>query len=49
MGPPNLLFLLTDERHADTLGAYRNPSMQTPNPERLATQSTPMDSLPRLN
>ncbi|HAU39076.1 MAG TPA: hypothetical protein DCX07_15355 [Phycisphaerales bacterium] len=37
---PNLLFLYTDEQRADTLGAYGNGVIQTPNLDRLASQST---------
>lgn len=39
MRPPNLLFLFTDEQRADTLGAYGNARIQTPNLDRLASQS----------
>ena len=37
---PNLLFLFTDEQRADTLGAYGNGRIHTPNLDRLASEST---------
>jgi arylsulfatase A-like enzyme len=37
---PNLLFLYTDEQRFDTLAAYGNRRIQTPNLDRLAVQST---------
>ena len=37
---PNLLFLFTDEQRADTLGAYGNERIHTPNLDRLASEST---------
>jgi arylsulfatase A-like enzyme len=37
---PNLLFLFTDEQRADTLAAYGNRLIQTPNLDRLAARST---------
>jgi arylsulfatase A-like enzyme len=40
MRPPNLLFLFTDEQRADTMSAYGNARIQTPNLNRLASQST---------
>ena len=39
MRPPNLLFLFTDEQRADTMAAYGNARIQTPNLNRLAAQS----------
>ena len=39
MNRPNLLFLFTDEQRADTLAAYGNDRIQTPNLNRLASQS----------
>jgi arylsulfatase A-like enzyme len=39
MTPPNLLFLFTDEQRADTMAAYGNTRIQTPNLNRLASQS----------
>jgi arylsulfatase A-like enzyme len=33
---PNVLFLLTDDQRADTLGALGNPVIQTPNLDKLA-------------
>ncbi len=43
MPRPNLLFLFTDEQRPDTLGAYGNPRIHTPNLDRLAAQSTLFD------
>ena len=40
MSQPNLLFLFTDEQRADTLGAYGNTKIHTPNLDRLAGWST---------
>ncbi len=40
MPPPNLLFLYTDEQRWDTLGAYGNGRIETPNLDRLAARST---------
>jgi len=40
MSRPNLLFLFTDEQRADTMGAYGNTRIRTPNLDRLAGQST---------
>lgn len=40
MRRPNLLFLFTDEQRRDTLGAYGNSLIQTPNLDRLAARST---------
>ncbi len=37
---PNLLFIFTDEQRADTLGAYGNARIQTPNLDRLASEGT---------
>ncbi|NUQ64668.1 MAG: sulfatase-like hydrolase/transferase [Pirellulales bacterium] len=34
---PNVLFLLTDDQRADTIGALGNPVIKTPNLDRLAT------------
>ncbi|HRU04182.1 MAG TPA: sulfatase-like hydrolase/transferase [Candidatus Brocadiia bacterium] len=39
MGSPNLLFIFTDEQRADTMAAYGNTKIQTPNLDRLARQS----------
>ena len=36
MAPPNLLFLFTDEQRYDTLGAYGNERIETPNLARPA-------------
>ncbi len=40
MPRPNLLFLFTDEQRFDTLGAYGNRRIETPNLDALATRST---------
>jgi len=40
MTRPNLLFIFTDEQRADTMAAYGNGVIQTPNLNRLAEQST---------
>ena len=40
MSKPNLLFLFTDEQRADTMAAYGNTAIQTPNLNRLASEST---------
>jgi len=39
MPRPNLLFLFTDEQRADTMAAYGNRRIQTPNLNRLAAES----------
>lgn len=39
MKSPNLLFLFTDEQRADTMAAYGNTRIQTPNLNQLASQS----------
>ena len=38
--PPNIIFLLTDDQHWDSLGCMGNSIIQTPNLDRLATQGT---------
>jgi arylsulfatase len=38
-----LLFLFTDEQRADTMAAYGNAPIQTPNLNRLASQSTVLE------
>ncbi len=43
MPPTNLLFLFTDEQRYDTLGAYGNRHIDTPNLDRLAGQSVLFD------
>jgi arylsulfatase A-like enzyme len=43
MPPPSLLFLFTDEQRADTMAAYGNVRIETPNLNRLAGQSTVFD------
>ena len=35
---PNIVFLLTDDQRADTLGCYGNPIVETPNIDSLATR-----------
>lgn len=40
MARPNLLFIFTDEQRADTMAAYGNPRIHTPNLDRLAQTST---------
>ncbi|MFF7363224.1 sulfatase-like hydrolase/transferase [Streptomyces sp. NPDC008125] len=39
----NLLFLMTDQHRVDTLGAYGNPHVRTPNLDRLAATGTRFD------
>jgi arylsulfatase A-like enzyme len=36
--PPNLVFILTDNQGAWTLGCYGNPDIRTPNIDRLAAE-----------
>src|SRR6476619_2015182 len=36
--PPNLVFILTDNQGAWTLGCYGNPDIRTPNIDRLAKE-----------
>jgi arylsulfatase A-like enzyme len=43
MAPYNLLFLFTDEQRADTMAAYGNTQIQTPNLNRLSDQSIVFD------
>ncbi len=43
MRPPNLLFLFTDEQRYDTMGAYGNHRIRTPNLNRLAGESVVFD------
>src|SRR5262245_32281308 len=38
--PPNLVFILTDNQGAWTLGCYGNKDIRTPNIDRLATEGT---------
>jgi len=40
---PNLLFLFTDEQRQDTMRAYGNMQIETPNLDALAAQSTVFD------
>ncbi|NQV34949.1 MAG: sulfatase-like hydrolase/transferase [Phycisphaeraceae bacterium] len=35
---PNIIFLFADDQRADTIGAHGNPTIQTPNLDRLADQ-----------
>src|SRR4051794_31880867 len=37
---PNVVFVLTDNQGAWTLGCYGNPDIRTPNIDRLARQGT---------
>jgi arylsulfatase A-like enzyme len=39
MRPPNLLFIFTDEQRYDTMAAYGNRRIETPNLDRLAAES----------
>jgi arylsulfatase A-like enzyme len=39
----NILFLMTDQHRVDTLGAYGNPHVATPNLDRLAASGTRFD------
>ncbi|GLY04294.1 sulfatase-like hydrolase/transferase [Actinoplanes sp. NBRC 101535] len=39
----NFLFLMTDQHRVDTLGAYGNPHVSTPNLDRLAATGTRFD------
>lgn len=36
--PPNILFLFADDQRADTIGAWGNPHIRTPNLDRLARE-----------
>src|SRR5882762_4820924 len=36
--PPNVVFILTDNQGAWTLGCYGNPDIRTPNIDRLAAE-----------
>lgn len=36
--PKQTIFIMTDTQRTDMLGCYGNPSMQTPNLDRLAAQ-----------
>src|SRR5581483_2637243 len=36
--PPNVVFILTDNQGAWTLGCYGNPDIRTPNIDKLATE-----------
>src|SRR5512132_1034319 len=38
--PPNLVFILTDNQGAWTLGCYGNPDIRTPHIDRLAAEGT---------
>ncbi|MBI3680125.1 MAG: sulfatase-like hydrolase/transferase [Acidobacteria bacterium] len=37
-GPPNILFIISDDHHFQCLGAAGNPHIQTPNIDRLASR-----------
>ena len=43
MSRPNLLFLFTDEQRFDTMAAYGNEQIETPNLNRLASESVVFD------
>jgi arylsulfatase A-like enzyme len=36
MRPPHIIFIITDQQRADTIGAWGHPHMHTPNMDRLA-------------
>lgn len=36
--PPNILFLFSDDQRPDTIGAWSNPNIKTPNLDRLVRQ-----------
>ncbi|MEM1044910.1 MAG: sulfatase-like hydrolase/transferase [Pseudomonadota bacterium] len=38
--PPNFLFVITDQHRADHLGCYGNPTVRTPNIDRIATHGS---------
>jgi arylsulfatase A-like enzyme len=40
---PNILFLMTDQHRADTLGTYGNPMAETPTLDELAATGTRFD------
>ena len=40
----NMLFLMTDQHRVDTLGAYGNPHVETPNLDALAASGTRFDN-----
>ncbi len=37
---PNFLFIITDQHRADHLGCYGNPTVNTPNIDRIAKKGT---------
>ena len=37
-GPPNILFILTDNQAASLLGTYGNPDVRTPHIDKLAAE-----------
>ena len=41
--PPNIVFLLTDDQATMTMGCYGNPSVKTPNLDKLAHQGVVFD------
>jgi arylsulfatase len=41
--PPNILWITTDQQRWDTLGAYGNGWVTTPNLDRLAAEGTTFD------
>ncbi|WP_254053777.1 sulfatase [Singulisphaera sp. GP187] len=44
-GPPNILFLLSDDHSAPYLGAYGNPDVRTPNLDRFAAEGLRCDAM----
>ncbi|MEM1228330.1 MAG: sulfatase [Planctomycetota bacterium] len=42
-GPPNIVFLLTDDQSSDSIGCYGNPDVQTPQMDRLAADGMAFD------
>ena len=43
MGRPNLLLFMPDQLRADSVGAFGNPVVQTPNIDRLALDGMRFD------
>ncbi|WP_282135162.1 sulfatase-like hydrolase/transferase [Seonamhaeicola maritimus] len=41
--PPNIIFLMTDDQRWDNMGCYGKPEFETPNIDRLATESVVFD------
>jgi len=42
--PPNFLLFITDQHHADFLGCYGHPVVQTPNIDAIAARGTRFDN-----